>query len=106
ILDPGNAYITNRVYEDEGWTGDLSDIVAFHFLDGQGAVNDEIATRREYLDLWSLFYNGTEHLLGDLGAGPLWETIPGLLQVLEDARRDERPPDDVTCLTWDPVREP
>ncbi|KAF4759132.1 hypothetical protein FOZ63_026669 [Perkinsus olseni] len=106
ILDPVNAYITNRVYEDEGWTGDLSDIVAFHFLDGQGAVNDEIATRREYLDLWSLFYNGTEHLLGDLGAGPLWDTIPGLLQVLEDARRDERPSDDVTCLTWDPVREP
>ncbi|KAF4665528.1 hypothetical protein FOZ61_010838 [Perkinsus olseni] len=103
ILDPVNAYITNRVYEDEGWTGDLSDIVAFHFLDGQGAVNDEIATRKEYLDLWSLFYNGTEHLLGDLSAGPLWETIPGLLQVLEDARRDERPPDDVTCLTWDPL---
>ncbi|KAF4677770.1 hypothetical protein FOL47_010364 [Perkinsus chesapeaki] len=106
ILDPVNTFITNRVYEDEGWTGSLSNIIAFHFLDGQGAVNDEIATRKEYLDLWSLFYNGTESILADPSTGPLWETIPGLRKVLKDARRDERPADDVKCLTWDPVREP
>ncbi|CAJ1409712.1 unnamed protein product [Effrenium voratum] len=46
LLDPINEFVTSKVYSThlpgvhfEGWTGELSQIVVFHFLDGGGVVD-------------------------------------------------------------------
>ena len=62
-LDPLSQYVTSMVYGQsatqdsvEGWTGDISDIVVYHFLDGGGAVDPSIAVQGDYFNYFDLFY--------------------------------------------------
>ncbi|CAE7237959.1 unnamed protein product, partial [Symbiodinium pilosum] len=53
FLDSVNSFATSTVYDatQQGWTGDMEKIVIYHFLDGLGGVDPEIAVTGEYMDL-------------------------------------------------------
>ena len=65
----------------EGWTGDISEIVVYHFLDGGGAVDRSIAVQGEYVNYFDLFYANEALNLSDV-AVPLWEQDLSLLLLL------------------------
>lgn len=44
FLDPLNAFVTSTVYGNvNGWTGHEDEIVIYHFLDGSGGVDPNLA---------------------------------------------------------------
>lgn len=67
FLDSANSFATSTVYDAslQGWTGDLQKILIYHFLDGLGAVDPELAVTGEYTDLFTLFYQNPLLNLGD-----------------------------------------
>ena len=74
FLDSANSFATSTVYDAslQGWTGDLQKILIYHFLDGLGAVDPELAVTGEYTDLFTLFYQNPLLNLGDTQT-PLYE---------------------------------
>lgn len=73
-LDPLNRFVTNVVYfrDIEGWTGDIRNILVFHFLDGSGHVDDDRAQIGRYVNQFELFYANPQVDLSDVRR-PLWE---------------------------------
>lgn len=73
ILDRYTQFVTSMVYspETEGWTGDMDDILIYHFLDGTGGVDKARAVSGEYLNLYDLFYANDALNLSDT-LTPLW----------------------------------
>lgn len=97
-LDPINAFVTNTVYnqEVEGWTGNLDDIVVFHFLDGTGGVDPEKAVRGEYANLYDLFYANNNLNLSDASV-PLWKQDKHVENVILFSRKPAVPQSLYSC---------
>jgi len=77
VLDPTNAFVTSVVYNRgvEGWTGNLEDMVIYHFLDGTGGVDAGKAEAGRYVNLYDLFYANPSLDLAN-AVVPLWVQDP------------------------------
>ncbi|CAK0854315.1 unnamed protein product [Prorocentrum cordatum] len=100
-LDPHNQFVTSTVYnaDVEGWTGDMDDIVVFHFLDGTGGVDITRAVAGEYINLYDLFYANPELDLADTKV-PLWKQDPRVEASLLRSRRPSPPSSLYPCMLY------
>lgn len=98
VLDPLNAFVTNTVYnaEVEGWTGNLEDIVLYHFLDGTGGADADRAVFGKYVNLYELFYANPALDLRNADS-PLWVQDARVKEQLMSGRRSEAPSVLVPC---------
>lgn len=98
VLDPRNAFVTSAVYNlgVEGWVGNLEDILIFHFLDGTGGVDPDLAIQGKYVNLYELFYENPELDLAN-GTWPLWEQDPRVELALLRSRLPEAPAQLLPC---------
>ena len=100
VLDPYNKFVTSRVYHFDGWTGDIHEIVAFHFLDGQGGVSELDAVTGEYVDHWELFYRNDRLNLSETHT-PLYVQDRLVKDRIMSSRVEDRPLELRPCITWD-----
>ncbi|CAL1149766.1 unnamed protein product, partial [Cladocopium goreaui] len=100
LLDPQNAFVTSKVYSSngvhfEGWTGDLEEIVVFHFLDGSGSVEQNNSIRG-YKDLFEVFLSNPKVNLSDTRI-PLYDQDPVVRSELLWSRHDAAPQELLKC---------
>jgi len=95
-LDPTVQFASARHVDVAGWTGDLNDMVIFHFLNGDSDASigshqfAQIHNLGPYRPLMDVFYNRTESELYTTDKPP-WQVVPELLEFLELSRLEERP---------------
>ncbi|CAE6939217.1 unnamed protein product [Symbiodinium natans] len=92
FLDSTNSFATSTVYDAslQGWTGDLQKVVIYHFLDGLGVVDPELAVAGEYMDLFALFYQNPALNLEDTRT-PLYDQDERVRKQLLFARQPTPP---------------
>jgi len=79
-----------------GWTGNLTDMVIFHFLNGDSDASvgshqfAQHFSLGDYRNLMDAFYNRSEADLFDTSRAP-WEVVPELESYLNLSRHDARP---------------
>ena len=96
-LESGNQFVSARHVEDNGWTGNMEDIVLFHFLHGRSETTrtqlQNFTRDDNWLPLMDIFYNNTR---GDMyvdGKQLPWQASREIHDALMKSRLDSRPPD-------------
>ncbi|CAJ1437825.1 unnamed protein product [Effrenium voratum] len=99
ILDPVNAFVSSIVYSGDvqGWTGDLENIIIYHFLDASGAVDTKFAVAGRYVNLFDLFYANPKLDLAD-ATTPLFQQDPQVQDELLGSRLPAAPSVSVWAL--------
>jgi len=97
-LDSLNKFVTSIVYNPavEGWTGNMEDIVIYHFLDGNGGANAATAVAGKYVNLFEAFYSNSNLDLADLSR-PLWEQDEDVKHILLQSRNPGPPAEIMGC---------
>lgn len=104
LLDPVVEFASARVLNTTGWTGNLDDMVIFHFLHGDSEVNRDhnaygwnarfgFGTNRALLDI---FYNQSDERIYTEAAPP-YELSSEIREALLASRRPERPAEMLHC---------
>jgi len=106
LLDPVTEFPSARVLNTTGWTGDLAQMIIFHFLHGDSEVNREHSaygwnarsgydggTAKPLLDV---FYNQTSEEVYRKPLGPS-ELSNELQEALLASRRPHRPSEMLHC---------
>lgn len=96
-----NQFVTSTVYnpEVEGWTGNIDDIVIYHFLDGTGGVDTSRAVAGQYINLYDLFFSNPSLDLGD-PSRPLWEQDQRVEAALLRSRQPSPPKKLYPCMLY------
>ncbi|CAJ1328910.1 unnamed protein product, partial [Effrenium voratum] len=99
LLDPVNAFVSSIVYSGDvqGWTGDLENIIVYHFLDASGAVDSKFAVAGRYVNLFDLFYANPKLDLAD-ATTPLFQQDPQVQDELLGSRLPAAPSVSVWAL--------
>merc|ERR1712203_393397 len=85
--------------EVEGWTGNIEDIVIYHFLDGTGGVDPTRAVAGQYINLYDLFFANPSLDLLDTGA-PLWVQDQRVEATLLRSRQPSPPEKIYPCMLY------
>eukprot|EP00397_Hematodinium_sp_SG-2012_P013775 GEMP01013998.1.p1 GENE.GEMP01013998.1~~GEMP01013998.1.p1 ORF type:complete len:312 (+),score=52.56 GEMP01013998.1:987-1922(+) len=109
FLDPAVQFVSARHVPVAGWTGDMRDMVIFHFLNGDSDASfgsHQFAQRvglGEYRMLMDAFYNRTEEDLYSTTKPP-WEVAPELRELLMLSWQESRPTKRGRCNETVPMR--
>merc|ERR1711920_923144 len=100
-LDHLNQFVTSTVYnaEVEGWTGNIDDIVIYHFLDGTGGVDPKKAVAGEYINLYDLFFANPNLKLEDSHT-PLWKQDKRVEEFVMRSRQPSAPAKLYPCMLY------
>lgn len=99
LLDPVVEFASARVLDTTGWTGDLDEMIIFHFLHGDSEVNREhnayswnaeFGSQRGDRHLLDIFYNQTDTRLYDSPLPP-YRLSKEIYESLMESRRSQRP---------------
>eukprot|EP00927_Polykrikos_kofoidii_P037695 TRINITY_DN31908_c0_g1_i1.p1 TRINITY_DN31908_c0_g1~~TRINITY_DN31908_c0_g1_i1.p1 ORF type:complete len:704 (-),score=66.15 TRINITY_DN31908_c0_g1_i1:20-1834(-) len=105
LLDPIVEFASARVLNTTGWTGNLADMVIFHFLHGDSEVNREHSAygwnavhgvARAQRPLLDIFYNQSDERVYREATPPHQLNVE-IHQALLASRRNERPSEMLHC---------
>eukprot|EP00930_Biecheleria_cincta_P081535 TRINITY_DN7060_c0_g1_i1.p1 TRINITY_DN7060_c0_g1~~TRINITY_DN7060_c0_g1_i1.p1 ORF type:complete len:729 (+),score=113.78 TRINITY_DN7060_c0_g1_i1:141-2327(+) len=107
FLDSANSFVTSTIYSKElqGWTGELENIIIYHFLDGAGGVEQNYAVEGRYVNLFELFYDNSKLNLDDIRL-PLYEQDEEVRQQLMSTRQETAPVELRACSAIEESAEP